>query len=209
MAQINYIPAGRTSRILRGSSEIQIQTEYACRPNPRLTTSVFSGGRVIHKIEQELGLPISSQEDMMKVEGLLRRQHTEVIEIVDSDGFESYIKKHSEESNKNSATSSLVDRLKAIEGVEKVFRIGDNGEFESRTISDEFRKRFSAVFKNLREVLEIFQRLPDGKREEGVYAIEPGRLYLLSDGLECFFLLIDRQIFAAGIEKKLHSALKL
>lgn len=208
MAQIDYIPAGRTSRIVRGATELQIQTEYACRPNPRLTTSVFNGGKVIHKIEQELGLPISSQEDMMKVEGLLRKQHSHVLEIIDSHDFETYIQTHSQPTPASAQPArSLFDRLKGIDAVEKVFRIDNDGEFESESISGEFRKKFSAIFRNLRELIEIFQRLPGGKREGGIYAVESGRLYLLSTGYECYFILTNRDGDSAELEKKIQSAI--
>jgi len=208
MAQIDYIPAGRTSRIVRGSMELQIQTEYACRPNPRLTTSVFNGGKVVHKIEQELGLPISSQEDMLKVEGLLCQQHSHVLEIADSEDFETYIQTHRRPAPAPIQTArSLLDRLRGIAEIEKVFRIDNNGEFESESISEEFRKKFSAIFRNLRELIEIFQRLPGGKREGGIYAVEHGRLYLLSAGYECYFVLTNRNCDSVEIEKKIQSAI--
>ncbi len=208
MAQINYIPTGRTSRILRGSTELQIQTEYASRPNPRLTTSVFSGGKVVHKIEQELGLPISSQEDMLKAEGLLRKQHSQVIEVIDSEDFETYLSKHSNVRHESEQTASTIfDRLNSLVEVEKVFRIDNGGEFESESISGEFRKRFSAIFKNLRELIEIFQRLPGGKREGGIYAIEQGRLYLLSTGYECYFILTNSNLDSIELEKKIQSVI--
>ncbi|MCX6826323.1 MAG: hypothetical protein NTV06_03495, partial [candidate division Zixibacteria bacterium] len=87
MTTIDYMPAGRTSRIVRGSTELQIQTEYAYRPTPRLTTTVFAGGQVIHKIEKELSAGTITPEDKMKIEGLLRRQHMEVVAIVNSKDF--------------------------------------------------------------------------------------------------------------------------
>ncbi|HHI02853.1 MAG TPA: hypothetical protein ENL22_04980, partial [candidate division Zixibacteria bacterium] len=82
MAQADYIPAGRTSRIVQGSTEIQIQTEFASRPNPRLTTSIFSKGQVMHKVEQELQSQITSFEDKIRVEDKLRKQHFEVLKTL-------------------------------------------------------------------------------------------------------------------------------
>jgi hypothetical protein len=206
MAPTQYIPAGRTSRIVRGLTELQIQTEYAARPTPRLTTTVFSSGQVIHKIEQELGLPISSPEDMLKVEGLIRKQHSEIVAIADTDNFSKYISKHISPTVP-APPAAIAERLQAIQGVEKVFRIDASGEFESSSISKDFKRKFSAVFKNLRELLDIFQSLPGGRREEGVYAVEVGRLYLLSTGREFFFVLTDNSRDPAVFEKNLHAIL--
>ncbi len=82
MAQADNIPAGRTSRIVQGSTEIQIQTEFASRPSPRLTTSIFSKGQVMHKVEQELQSKIISFEDKIRIEDKLRKQHFEVLKTL-------------------------------------------------------------------------------------------------------------------------------
>jgi hypothetical protein len=207
MIMANYIPTGRTSRILRGSAELQIQTEYACRPEPKITTTVFSRGRVIHKIEQELGLPIASQEEMFKVEGLLRKQHVEVIQIVDNDNFMTYLQRQEPSASPN-IPKTITDKLNSIDFVEKVFRIDSNGTIDFDSPSSDFKKKFSAIFKNLHELIDIFQQLPGGKREEGVYAIEQGRLYLLSTGYEFFLVLTNSNDESAKLEKKLQMIIK-
>jgi len=207
MAQADLIPAGRTSRIVRGSTELQIQTEYAYRPNPRLTTSVISKGQIIQKIQQDLPAPIGTMEEKNKVEDLLRKQHLEVLNII-SNKKKSADLAIRDKPTLETTSLSLIDRLAGIEGVEKVFGINNAGEFESPNVSEEFKKMFSAVFKSISEILEIFSKLPGGKREEGVCALEPNRLYLVSSGYECYFILtnpIDNEI---DIEKLIHAELK-
>jgi hypothetical protein len=209
MAMADFIPAGRTSRIVRGTTQLQIQTEYAYRPSPRLTTSIFSGGQVVRKVEKELGSPITSLEDKFKVEGLLRKQHMEVIEVLNNNHeFLAGLVQPGDAAPPSAQNLTLSDRLARVEGVEKIFRIDNDGNFESNNISDEFRKRFSSLFRNLRELLDIFQNLPGGKKEQGVYQIERNRLYLISTGLECYFILARNVAPARDLEIELRAVIK-
>ena len=205
MAQADYIPAGRTSRIVKGSSELQIQTEYAYRPTPRLTTSVISSGQVIHKIQQDLSDPIATFEEKAKVESMLRKQHVEVIKIIQSKDFSDDMT-FKDTVAPQSKSTSVTDKLARLKGVERVFRMDNEGNFLEPQISDTFNKRFAAVLKNLNEVLNIFSELPGGKRESGLVEIEPRRLYFISSGYECYFLLSHRSITDDEIQPILFSA---
>ena len=205
MAQADYIPAGRTSRIVKGSSELQIQTEYAYRPTPRLTTSVISAGQVIHKIQQDLTDPITTFEEKTRVESMLRKQHVEVMKIIQSEDFSGDMT-FKEPAASREKSSSIADELSRLKGVEKVFRMDNEGNFLEPQVSEAFNKRFSAVLKNLNEVLSIFSALPGGKREPGLVEIEPRRLYFISSGYECYFLLSHRSITDDEIQPILFSA---
>jgi len=207
MAQADLIPAGRTSRIVRGSTELQIQTEYAYRPKPRLTTSVISKGQIIQKVQQELSAPITTLEEKNKIEDLLRKQHAEVLNIIGNKKLKTDMTIR-DKPTLAPTSLSLIDRLAAIEGVEKVYRINNEGEFESSNVSEEFKRMFSAVFKSLNDILEIFSELPGGKREEGVCELEPDRLYLASSGYECYFILADLIDQSIDIEKLIQTELK-
>jgi hypothetical protein len=238
MAMTDYIPAGRTSRIARGTLEIQVQTEYAYRPTPRLTTTVFSSGQVLHKIEHELPAPISSPEGQFKVEALLRKQHLEIMEIVGRENFTTRLlaKKESEKVPEPKAEPvpeviaekipekpvlpeppapplampriPVIGRIMEIDGVEKVFRLDNSGNFESESVTDEFKKRYSFLFKNMAELLEIFGSQPGGAREKGVYTVEHNRLYLISAGYEYYFVLTRRNLNTRNFEEAFYSALK-
>jgi hypothetical protein len=204
MSIADYIPAGRTSRIVRGAAEIQIQTEYAYRPNPRLTTTVFSKGQVLHKIEKDLAAPIASNEDKIRIEGLLRKQHMEVMEIINTRNFLSNLPPE-KKPVENTQNPSLSRQLSEIQGVEKIYRLDNEGNFDSDSVSSEFKKKYSVIFKNLGELLEIFSHLPGGKREEGIYEVERNRLYLVSTGYECYFILARHVPADLNLEAELHT----
>jgi len=186
---------------------LQIQTEYAYRPNPRLTTSIISKGQTIQKIQQDLVSPVATIEEKNKVEDLLRKQHLEVLNIIGNKEISADLTIR-DKPTLETTSLSLCDRLAGIEGVEKVFRIDNDGNFDSQNVSEEFKNVFAAVFMSLHEILGIFSQLPGGKREEGVCELEPDRLYLVSCGHECFFILTQLIDSDIDIEKLIQAELK-
>ena len=62
-----YIPAGRTSLVKTGSGSLQLQTEYAYHPYPRITTAIQSSGQVLHKVEKRLAKEIGSIEEQQRM----------------------------------------------------------------------------------------------------------------------------------------------
>lgn len=208
MTQSDYIPAGRTSRVVKGSVEYQIQTEYACRPSPRLTTSLFSKGEIIRKIEQELPGEVTSFEDKIKVEDQLRKQHLEILKIIsDRPASPLLMRTPDKASEKKESIRTIIEKIAAIPGVEKIFHLDKEGNFTPQELSDEFYSRFSAVSKNLPEILNIFGLLPGGRRETGVCEIEPERLYFASAGDGFYFILVKPNMGQAQYETEIKTAL--
>jgi len=83
-----FIPAGRTSLVKRGDQQLQVQTEYAYRPYPRITTTILNAGQVLHKLEKRLDRPIESIEEQNIAEDVIKRQHQEVVALIGSKGRE-------------------------------------------------------------------------------------------------------------------------
>jgi len=74
-----YIPAGRTSLVKKGGLSLQIQTEYARIPAPRITTTILKNGQVLHKVQRELEYQITSLEEQASTEEIIKRQHMAVV----------------------------------------------------------------------------------------------------------------------------------
>ena len=60
MSTSEFIPVGRTSLVRKRGLNLQVQTEYASRPSPRITTTILSDGQVLHKVERTLKTCVSS-----------------------------------------------------------------------------------------------------------------------------------------------------
>jgi len=201
-----YIPAGRTSIVKRGEEVLQLQTEYAPRPRPRVTTAVSSQGRVLHKIERELEAEVDTIEAMHRVEEMIKAQHLEVSKLIRG----SRAAEPSGELLQPVAGRVRSEEVRKLPEVEKVFLITADGRLmgEKETTA-QFRKIFKHVLRELPEMLKVFSALPGGgqRREYGIYEVEPGRIILASTGIEFYLILIRPGTPFAEIEKKLNRIL--
>lgn len=187
---------------------MQVQTEYALRPYPRLTTTILNDGQVLHKIEKKLERPIESTEEQTEIERMIKRQHAEIVSIVEehASGKPSVLEVLGDS---HSDYVTLSDHIKAIPGVHKVYDLDPEGNFLHQESADQFRKAFAVVFKGLRELLEIFAEIPGitMTREKGVYEVERDKLYLVSAGDEICFVTIKRANDTIVYEQALNKAL--
>lgn len=208
MTTNKYIPAGHTSQVERGETVFQIQTEYAPRPAPRITTSILQQGRLVHKVEQALDRPIESLEEQRKAENTIKGQHSEILQIIKG-GTPKHQPSVKGDPAEPSGKNPLTDKLTAITGVERVFRLDTEGRFVGSRASKEFKRAFGDIFKNLREVIDIFMRSEqlDGVREKGVYEVRRGRLYLVSVGTECYFVKVRSSDMSPDFESAIKAVL--
>ena len=224
-----FIPTGRTSLIKKSGADLQIQTEYAYRPYARLTTTIIHNGQVLHKIEKKLEKPIESFEEQSLMEARMSRQHHDVVGIIKDNDASSLLKKSDSQKIKVqtetavvedatpeveplapiseiiSKEETLVDKFKAIVGVQYVYHLNLDGEFVNKIESNHFKKSFSAVFKSISELIEIFTLLPGVtfSRECGVYEGERNKLYLVSAGEDIYFVMLVNPSKELNYEKEL------
>jgi hypothetical protein len=70
-----FIPNGRLSAVEHGDEKVQIQTEFATHPRPRVTTTVVLGGRVVHKEEHPWESETETPDGQQELESFLHKQH--------------------------------------------------------------------------------------------------------------------------------------
>jgi hypothetical protein len=76
------IPAGLSSEASFKEAKYYVQTEFAQRPKPRVTTTISLNGEVVEKVENVWeGLP-QTEEDKQEIEKFLKRQHQQVLEKI-------------------------------------------------------------------------------------------------------------------------------
>ena len=208
MATNKYIPAGMTSLVKRDQVALQVQTEYAYRPTPRITTTVSREGQVVHKIERGLNRVIQSLDEQTSVELTLRRQHSEIVSIIrkgplELTGMPREVAAPETPPRPPVDTRPVTEQLAELPGVERVYTLDNEGNFSGDTTSEEFRRAFAPIFKNLHDLLGIFERLPGVgfTRRKGVYEVMRNRLYLTSAGLECCFVVVSGKTADINYEK--------
>ena len=205
-----YIPAGRTSEAKRRGVILQVQTEYAPRPAPRITTTILDSGRVVHKIENRLERLIESLADQELAEKAIKVQHFDVLEII-RDEPTATATSSSKASEEESSRESTYNKLLAVQGVKRVFHLDNDGNFVSANASAVFRQTFKDLFVNIRQVIDIFVRLPETEtsRERGVYEINRGELYLVSDGDDCYFVVFGGKAHGQNCEQAIKEIIDL
>ena len=223
-----FIPAGRTSLVKKGKVAFQIQTEYAFRPYPRLTTTILNSGQVLHKIEKKLKHPIQNVEEQNLTEIAIQKQHREVIDIIQNGsntpqrsqeemvqedqtiiGYEKKPEVKLDTLKIDETCLTLQERLERVPGVVYVIEIDSSGDFTCKQIGDQFKKKYSFIFKNLRELLQVFMSFSNGItiQDKGVYEIERNRLYLISDGDMYYIVDINSADKISNYEKAFKSLL--
>ena len=192
MVGTTFIPSGQTSMVKKGKVSLQVQTEYSARPYPRIKTTIFDSGRVVHKIEKKLERPIDSVDEQNKIEGVMKVQHQEVVSVIRDKSFQPGLDV-SENPMFPGSGPSLKDKLASLPGVQRIFCLDEGGRFIGSNTSSQFRKAFSAVYKGLPVIMDVFSSLPGSLgREKGVCEIERDRLYFASAGDKFYFVTVQR-----------------
>ena len=232
MAADSYIPVGRTSMARQGAKSLQVQTEYAPRPAPRITTTISHQGQVVHKIERTLERAIDSPEAQNRVERTLRNQHAEIIAIIEKPNCASIPTPAATESQSTATApvpvasgnegdpESTVEaipgpvaysRLQEIPGVKRIYRLDNEGNIVGRDEPTRFRQAFAAIFRNLEDLVSLFAADPGAgfTRQKGVLEVERDHLYFASAGYECYFLVVSRIDETTNYEDAIKAAISL
>ncbi len=184
MTDDTFIPVGRTSLVRKGAVAIQVQTEYASRPYPRLTTTVLNSGQVVHKIDRKLKQVVTSLTAQREVEAAIARQHQETLSLIQA------VPTAETAPDRQHQDQSVYDRLVSIPGFKHVYRLTVEGTFVSTNTTEQFKREFGTAHANLSAIVDIFPLTPGqtDTRQEGVCEIETSRLYYVSAGRECYFV---------------------
>jgi hypothetical protein len=213
MTPNQYIPAGRTSLIYRSGSPLQVQTEYAFRPYPRVTTTILDNGKVLHKVERKLNKGIESIEEQSHMEEVIKAQHSEILAVINEKNETKEEKEARQGQVKITATQkfslpsepTLADKFGSIPGVEKVYQLDRAGRFLAESESSFFKNAYPAIFQGLEDLIQLFMQLPGAemKRERGVCEVDRDRLYFVSAGKEFYFLIVTRIDHKTEFEKEI------
>ncbi|HWR82774.1 MAG TPA: hypothetical protein VN285_05700 [Candidatus Deferrimicrobium sp.] len=183
-----FMPVGRTSLVKRGAQSFHVQTEYAARPYPRLTTSVLLGGQLVHKVEKKLDCTVASQDEQRHAEATMVEQHNDIVTLI---GGKPPEQNHiSDAPPPVEGDRSLYQRLAELPGLQHIYRLSADGAFVSATASAQFKKTFPEIFKNLSAVVDVLPCRPgkDWVRQRGFYEVQRNRLYFVSAANQCYFV---------------------
>lgn len=201
-----FIPSGRTSIVKKGAVEYQLQTEFASHPHGRVTTTVSARGEVLHKIEKKIEGGVKSLEEMHQIEEIIKAQHLEVSKIIREQGAPTV----PAEAARRVDGQLRSEQIRRLEAVDKVYIITPEGKITGdKETTQQFKKMFKHIFRELPEMLGIFSRLPgpEGGHEHGIYEVEPGRIILVSSGAEYYLILLKLKANYPEFQEKLRKIL--
>lgn len=82
MEPTGHIPQGKLGAHKLGDKLFQVQTEFAPRPHPRVTSSVILDGRIVHKMDKEWSGGTESDAARDALDKLIADQHKATLEMV-------------------------------------------------------------------------------------------------------------------------------
>jgi len=151
---------------------IQIQTEFAWNPHPRITTSIVLDGVVIHKIQKDWKGQLETEEEQQIIGRYINRQHDEVEKIVKSN--QEFILNYTKSVGKEMDFDAIIE----IEGVRRAFLLTSDGlmtPFREEEIEIERVQLFEKLFE-LVEFLDHMTRL--GGMDEAYLVLNEDRIMI-------------------------------
>lgn len=152
----DFIPPGRLSGYKHAGKTIQVQTEYATRPHPRVTTSVVLEGRTVHKTDHPWEKGDETEEIRKDLESFLAEQHRQALELVEAHAQE-YVSDLAEKKTaalfpQPTFRDSMIEVLSSVPFVTGVCELDQSGKLV-------FSRDFRDIHSDFGREFEIFNKL--------------------------------------------------
>jgi hypothetical protein len=158
------IPIGLASEAVIEETRFCVQTEFAHRPKPRVTTTISLNGEVVEKVETNWEKSPLTEEDKRDIERFLHKQHQKVMDkIKRKDGEQSSPGAGAADDEPVTEDAVLrVDRkLSQTEGVSGwAFLLRDGRILSHRICDPQDRQRFEQI-KDFASLLSAATQLGD------------------------------------------------
>ncbi len=151
---------------------IQIQTEFAWSPHPRLTTSVVLDGVIIHKIQKDWQGQLETDEERDALSRYINRQHEEVEKIVRAN--QEFILDYGKPRKEDFDYQKVLE----IEGVRKAFLLSADGLL-TPCRDEEIEAEKVRLFERLFELVEFLDQMTRmGGMEEAYLLVNEDKLMI-------------------------------
>jgi len=191
------IPAGLISETHSEDLRFFVQTEFAQRPQPRVTTTISINGAVVEKIENLWDKLPQTEEDKEEIEKFLKRQHQQVLKKI-KDKKESFAGYESEKGKtilpEDKVILQIRDELSKTEGVLGWVFLLDDEPMISRAVSEREQKQMEDLVRSIKDLSILLTKVTElGKFGGGILETPKNRVV---------FLTLKRQILAIKLDPK-------
>ncbi len=199
-------PLGRVSAINTAEGTYHIQTEFALRPEPRVTTTVIFNGQVVHKDNYACTPEILEEASRDLLETILSEQHKKVKDALQKQKGGSakgtQPVKAPTPIDKNQQTDIIRENLAKIKGVKDVVVLDPTSlkkptKFEASLYSSNYENLVSKVLNFALEIQNL-SRLGNVKEARGVWQNFP--FLILGNLSPALALFLERDVDFSSVQ---------
>jgi hypothetical protein len=177
------LPGGLASEASNKESKFCVQTEFAQRPKPRVTTTISLNGEVVEKVENIWDRLPQNEEDKKEVETFLKKQHQQVLENIKNKRADSAtlgLESNGSVAAKGSLTLKIEEELSRIPGVYGwVFLSEDNG-VKAKRFSTKAKGDYSDIVRSVKHFSGMLSSDPTlGNLQGGILEVPDSRMVFL------------------------------
>jgi len=149
------IPGGLSSEASFKDAKFCVQTEFAQRPKPRVTTTISLNGQVVEKVENIWERLPQTEEDREEAEKFLKKQHQQVLGKI-KEGREKLASPEWERQEMSTTVKDefqkVKDELAKIEGVFGWIFVSQDGQMLTHQISEPEKKDAKDLVRRIKDI---------------------------------------------------------
>jgi len=206
-------PLGRVSAINTPEGTYHIQTEFALRPEPRVTTTVIFNGKVVHKDNYTCSPEILEEASRDLLDTILAEQHKKVKESWQREKGASHKATKPEKSpapvDKSQQTDIIRENLEKIKGIKEVVVLDPASlrkptKFEASLYSTGYENLVSKVLNFALEIQNL-SRLGSVKEARGVWQSAP--FLILGNLSPALALFLEKDVEFSAVQTQIQIVL--
>jgi hypothetical protein len=152
-----FIPNGRLSAVEHDGEKVQIQTEFATYPRPRVTTTVVLSGRVVLKEERPWEKETESPDGQQELESYVHKQHLEIHNRVENQDIQVVLPQAASAKVKMPSVPAARHPAAQTPGVLRLFIVSRSGDLLAADDSGVPGPGSSGLFLSVADFIEFFE----------------------------------------------------
>jgi hypothetical protein len=152
------IPGGLASEASVKETKYCVQTEFAKRPKPRVTTTITINGEVVEKVENIWDRLPQTEEDKKEVETFLKKQHQQVLENIKNKKAESAnlgLEPKGSAEAKGTSTLKIEEELSRIPGIYGWILLSEDNGMKANRFPTKIKGDYSDIVRSVKHFSEL------------------------------------------------------
>jgi hypothetical protein len=177
------IPGGLASEASVKETKYCVQTEFAQRPKPRVTTTISLNGEVVEKVENIWDRLPQTEEDKKEVETFLKKQHQQVLENIKNKKAESAtfgLETKGSVDPKGTSTLKIEEELSRTPGIYGWILLSEDNGMKANQLSTKEKGDYSDIVRSVRHFSKLLSSETTlGNFQGGILEVSDSRMVFL------------------------------